>query len=388
MGSRSERVLTVVLLLLAVILAMFVSPDEGRDAFDPRASSLRATPSGTLGLFLLLDDLGIPVDRRLTPYADAGPLRGTLVLLAPHEDLSPREIDVLVDWIDGGGRLLYAARPEDPLLAAFGLILHPVSEDGDGSSGIAAMPSGPHRWTMETDAVYPFHWQFADTSPAMRRAGVTRLLETETDGIAALSITRGEGMILAWSDPAPIVNRSLPGSGAAAVFARLAADLASDGRTLYFDEYHHGFRGGGSPVQALTDFVSQTGAGRMSLQLALAGIGLLLLLGYRFGAPRPPPEVRRRSPLEHQLALAEAYRVGGARNTARRLLIAGAARRLGRPAPAAGSEVEFISRLTSGSAPPAEQARALLGEWQKGDRADLVTLAHQVDCLVKETGRP
>jgi hypothetical protein len=83
-------------------------------------------------------------------------------------------------------------------------------------------------------------------------------------------------------------------------------------------------------------------------------------------------------------ALAGAYRQAGAAQTARRLLMAGLARRLGRRVPReTRAEGELLQRLaahpTAGGA-----ARALEAEWKKGAGADLVALSRDVDRYLEE----
>jgi hypothetical protein len=118
------------------------------------------------------------------------------------------------------------------------------------------------------------------------------------------------------------------------------------------------------------------------------GILVLLLYARRFGSPLPDPRARRRSPLEHVEALAGAYRQAGAKRTARRLLVAGLARRLGRRPPrdeAAGAELldRLSAHATAG--PAAASARA---EWGKERDADLVSLTRDVDRILEQLRRP
>jgi hypothetical protein len=384
MGSRGQWALAGALLLLATILALLLSPAEKRSALDPRPSSFRATPQGSLALYLLFEELGFPVDRRLTPFVEADRLRGPLALLAPSQPLTPYEALALSEWVRDGGTLLYAASPDDGLLDTFGLVLRPVvrlSAD-PYARGSGAVATDGHRWTADTDSVQGFRRTFADTSAALTLHGAVPLLRADSGGVATLQIPWGEGTVLAWSDHLPLLNRTLSSSGAAPVFIRAAADLAA-GDTIIFAEYHHGFRGGGSPARAVTAFAG-TAAGRMSLQLLVVALGVLLLHGRRFGAPHADRTVPRRSPLEHQQALAEAYRQGGARDTARRLTLAGAVRRLGAGRHRSDTGHHMISRLATRTGATGESARKLLAEWEKGDEADLVTLAQQADRLVRE----
>jgi hypothetical protein len=201
-----------------------------------------------------------------------------------------------------------------------------------------------------------------------------------------LDFRLGKGRVIAWADAYPLVNHTLKNSRAAILFARTAADAAG-GRTLWFDEYHHGFSEGGGTLAGATRFIARQAAGHAVLQITVAVLGLLLLFGRRFGAPLPPPPARRRSPLEHVEALAGAYRQARAAQTARRLLLAGLARRLGRRVPhQPQAEQELLQRLvahpTAGDA-----ARALEAEWKKGAGADLVALSRDVDRYLEEVIR-
>jgi hypothetical protein len=192
--------------------------------------------------------------------------------------------------------------------------------------------------------------------------------------------------VVAWSDPEPLTNDRLRTSGAAVALVRAAAAGAGPRGTVWIDEYHHGYRDGGSAVGGTLRFMRDRPWGHATLQWLLVALGTLLLFGRRFGAPLQPPPARRRSPLEHVEALAGAYRQGGARRTARRLLLAGLARRMGRRVPREGTERELLERLTV-HATAGDAARALRDEWKKGDGADLVTLSRNVDRILEETRR-
>jgi hypothetical protein len=372
--NRRQLALVVVLVAMVALLSLLVAPDADRGGIDPRPSSFRAADPGTLALFLVLDELGIPVERRLTSWIEGEPLDGPLVLLAPSQPLTPLEVDSLLAWVEAGGALIYAARPGDPLLEALGLVLVPLP---DTILEPRARPR-PHPWTEGTREVRGFRWLFADTSQALADRAATPLLVLPGGGVVALTERRGEGQVVAWSDPRPLDNGRLRESGAAVFFARVATGLAGEGGRLGFDEFHHGYRAGIGVVRSTLRFLRDTGPGRMALQIGVAALGLLVLAGRRFGTPYPPAEARRRSPLEHVEALAGAYRQGGARTVARHQVVAGLARRIGRAPPPAGAEAVWLATLAARL--PA--AGALLDEWNRGERADLVTLAGLADRLV------
>jgi len=190
----------------------------------------------------------------------------------------------------------------------------------------------------------------------------------------------GGGHVIAWSDASPLTNHWLRDGGAGLLFAREAARALSGGRVLEFDEYHQGYREGAGPLTALLGFL-RTGPGHAALQGAVALLLLLVLSARRFGAPVPELPARRRSPLEHVSALAEAYRRAGARRTARTRLAQGLYRRLGLRLPGTREPglPAGIERWASGS--------ELETVWNRGEDGDLVSLAAAVDEVIREVRR-
>ena len=392
MRSRRDHVLLAVLAALILLLAGIADSRKTEGEGDPRPSTFLSGERGARALRLVLEEAGLPTRQRLTPLADADSISGPLAMLAPTREPTPAELRRLAAWVHGGGTLLYVAREGDPTLDTLGLALRSLAPDSlsgfeelmwEGATATAT--DAP--LAAGTATVQGFRRAFADTSRALAGGRFTSLL-TSGGRPVALLLPLGKGRVVAWSDPAPFVNESLRASGAAPLFVRAAAGGREGRRPVVFDEYHHGFAGGGSAVRGTLRFLARDRLGRVALQLALAGVGLLLLAGRRFGAPLPPPPARRRSPLEHVEALAGAYRQGGARKTARRLLLAGLARRLGRRQTPAGGEEELVRSLAHRLPVQSEAARRREEEWQKGDRADLVALARDIDHLLEEVRSP
>lgn len=390
MGSRRDTILAGILIALVIGLALLAPGSQG-GAADPRPTTFRNGPHGTRALYLALEELNIPVDRRLSAYVDADSLTGPLVLLAPSESPTPAELRALARWIEGGGTLLYAARNGDATLDTLGLALQDLAPDSlrgwnRGSwRGVVAAPH-PHRWTEGVQGVPGVRFAFADSSRALRTGPTTPLLVAPGGQVVAAEVPRGRGRVIVWSDPAPLGNAVLrEDPDAAVLFARAAADV---GGTVRFDEYHHGYRGDGSVIAATLRFLRDTRPGHAALQLAAAGLGLLFLLGRRFGSPMAPAPARRRSPLEHVEALAGAYRQAGARRTARRLVLAGLARRLRYPPPVEGAEAEFLDRLAARLPAGRDAAQALRAEWDRGAQGELTEFARLADRLITQTTHP
>jgi hypothetical protein len=97
---------------------------------------------------------------------------------------------------------------------------------------------------------------------------------------------------------------------------------------LVFDEYHQGYGDQPGTMRGIITYLSRTSSGHLVLQLAGAGLLLLLAVGPRLLPPRAAERIERRSPLEHVDALARAYRAVGATRTATMRLVHGVRRRV------------------------------------------------------------
>jgi Domain of unknown function (DUF4350) len=392
-GSRNEKAIAGGLLALVLALGLLAAPDDRYSENDWRLSTHRVSPNGGRALYLALEELGVKVAQGSRDWVFTDSLPPVMAVLDPSVAPAPEEVASLVEWLGRGGTLLYVAG-RGMLADSLGLVLEPVLPDSVPLfgqplwEGAAARPAG-HLLAAGSEGVEGFRQAFADSSRALRSRGAERILVLEETGEAvAVRFAVGRGTVVAFADAWPFGNRRLRESGAALVFARAATEATAGGGTLVFDEYHHGYRDGGSVPAGMAKFLRESPAGHALLQLAFAGLLALLLAGRRFGAPEPAPPARRRSPLEHVEALAGAYRQAGARRTARRLLMAGAARRLGRRPPRGEQgEGELLARLaahpTAGDAAAAARA-----EWQKGASADLVALSRTLDTLLDEVKRP
>jgi len=383
-NSRRDVLILVAILVGVVLLTLLAGGGSGAGpgGSDRRASTYLATPHGTRALRDVLVELKIPSDRRLQAYVDADSLAGPLVLLAPSANPSPGELHGLAAWVRGGGTLLYAAgMGEDEVGDSLGIATTYIAGGVAGEGAVATAEPGP--LTEGVTTVDGFRFGFESGTPGMRNA---KVLASSGGYPVVIDYRLGRGRVIAWADALPLTNTRLKSSHAAELFARTAVDAAG-GRTLWFDEYHHGFKSGGSVVRGTARFLASERAGHAALQVMAAILGVLLLVGRRFGRPLPSPPARRRSPLEHVEALAGAYRQAGARDTARRLLLAGMARRLGRRTPhTPAAEAELLRRLSSHPT-AGEAARVLEAEWRKGRSADLVALSRDVDRYLDEVSR-
>jgi hypothetical protein len=155
------------------------------------------------------------------------------------------------------------------------------------------------------------------------------------DGSAAVGFPLGRGRVAVIADPDLLRNDVVRvcrwGADVAAV--RVLEYVSADGPggrrdRLVFDEYHQGFGDQPGTMRGIFRYLGRTASGHLVLQLAGAGLVLLLAVGPRLLTPRPTERIERRSPLEHVDALARAYRMVGASRTATSRLLHGVRRRV------------------------------------------------------------
>jgi hypothetical protein len=108
--ARNFVVLTVAITVVSIVwacISLTESPDSGglgRDSYGTRAHGQR-------GLFEVLSELGIPVERSLAPPTAVVGRQATLALWRPQPDLvqvEPAYLAALAAWVNDGGRVVVA----------------------------------------------------------------------------------------------------------------------------------------------------------------------------------------------------------------------------------------------------------------------------------------
>ncbi len=135
----------------------------------------------------------------------------------------------------------------------------------------------------------------------------------DQDGAILADFKYGEGRLVFLSDPFVVSNRGI-GQGAN---LRLALNLIESmkkreegkGRTIFFDEYHHGFRAAGNP---LVSYFRGTPMPWLLLHAATLSLILVYTFGRRFARPLPLSRIDRNSPLEFVDSMANLHRLARA----------------------------------------------------------------------------
>ena len=344
----------------AIIIVALLTPEQtGGRSGDSRLSSRSTEPQGGAALFELAGRLGWRTSERLTDTVPSGDTASVQMILDPAIPLTAIETHQVLDRVRRGAGLLYVLGDEGAMPESLGLGTRrgqPGSVIGTaalqvGTPGRLVAPdtaSCPRRGEGFLTAGLPF-WPDGETFiRAIRWRGAppegARTLATvaiETDSAeriraAAVGFPLGNGRVVVAADPDLFRNDVLRvcrwGADVAAV--RMLEFLSESGpggaqRTQFvFDEYHQGHGDQPGTIRGIINYLGRTPSGHVVLQLAGAGLVLLLAVGPRLLVPRASERIERRSPLEHVDALARAYRAVGATRTATSRLVHGVRRRV------------------------------------------------------------
>jgi hypothetical protein len=320
-----------------VFAALLFAPrhDVGDD--DATLSSYVAHPAGARGLYEVLARLGFSVERRLRPMREPLAARAVYVVLDPPVALTAIEVHHLLEAVRQGAGLLVVPNLGSRL--ADSLALRRIPE-----ARARRAPDSVRMELRDTTTLRARRWlRHVLRRPVGERDSAV-VFEPGADVVVFESFesTRGRepvivglpfgrGRVLAAAEPDLFANEVLRSGNAGVRVLRMVEWLVGvdRSRSLVFDEYHHGFGGHANIAGATRRALIGTGAGRTLLQVALAGVVLLLALGVRPVRPRERARIERRSALEHVGALARAYAAVQARAQATRLLVRGLRRRHG-----------------------------------------------------------
>jgi hypothetical protein len=307
------------LLLVVVVLAIFVGTNaqsQGRSG-----SALDSTSGGTATFRALLEGLGaqtvIVQGERFSPR-DSGV--SVLFMLGATEFVNDTDAVAVKTFLQGGGTLVVGTDlglTESAVLRAYGVGM------GDGTSAarfdassVIAATAGAAKISIDRGRILTLSDRW---SPVMRSEGRT---------LAAMT-REGAGTLIVVGSLAPFVNQFLPVADNGRFALALAAAGFGSGRSIGFDEYHHGAH----PSAELMAVLERTWLGRAML---LAGALVFVYLwwsGRRFGAPLPADPRPPRSSLEYIHGFAGLLRRSGrdeiARERLRRDLRLGLATRYG-----------------------------------------------------------
>jgi len=290
MSTRHIIYLLLAIAAVTVASALIHQSDAGKDRTET-SSTYSTHPKGCKALYLLLENLQLPVDRFRQPFRGLGNAEGALIVIDPHTVPFEREdVAKLEEWVKKGNRLVVfqgsprgsrektgkdkahdevsgsGSRTDGSSLARrFGLRVRDTKADGRSACAVS---------TPQLEQV-----QVLDVSDATRWEKPPEgwdILVADAAGplVVAKRLARGE--ILAIADPTIVQNRFLgEAQNARLVIALVGRDR--ERRTIFFDEYHHGH-------MFQESFWHYTAASVFAWILLQSAVGLMLFIYSRRAA--------------------------------------------------------------------------------------------------------
>ena len=320
-ARRIDPLYVVATILTIAVLGLAVLVGANAQGQRRTASVFDQTSGGASDLRALVEALGartvILQGERFAPRESGA---SVVFLLGATEFVDEEDVTAARAFLQNGGTLVVATDAgfaETALLRAFGADLsgRALSSEYDTTSVLAA-PARANRIVLDRGATLGLGDRW---SPVARVGEQT---------VAAMT-REGRGTVVLVSSLAPFVN-ALLGEGDNSRFAlSLAASGFGAGRSVGFDEYHHGAH----PSPELLAVLERTWLGRALLVVAGIVFVYLLWSGRRFGPPLPADPRPPRSSLDYVRGFAGLVRRSGrdeiARDRLRRDLRVGLAARYG-----------------------------------------------------------
>jgi len=277
--------------LLAAVAVVLILAQNGTQQDSPEHSSKSDGPNGTSALVLYAAALGHPTRTIDFSFGLPDP-PATLFVFNPSAHFSASDTSTLVNWVQGGGTLVYADDRLDTRLAV-AFDLH--KSRAVPANGRAATPAL---------AGVNFITDNSFAEPLIPTANQAVLVAFSEDRALAVEEKIGQGRVIALAVPEVLCNSYLE----TADNGRFAADLVNlSPGPVAFDEYHHGDLAG-----AAGDWTKQP----LGVALTWAAIAIffgLLLRGRAFGPRLPPAGAGSRSAAEYAAAVGHLLRQAGGR---------------------------------------------------------------------------
>jgi hypothetical protein len=299
-----------IVLILAALIAINVFRKRGAPARSPQATNVEYTSystgeRGTKALYLLLEKLGYKPRRLRVPHLTATRAEGLAIVLVPgRPSIDRTDVERLLEWVRQGNTLLFAPNEyEDQLAGSLGIKLH---RGRSLETSIA-----PFAFTNLTVGIQRLVVRSGDRV-VTERMDVLQHFRDSVGGVV-VSLREGAGTVVVLSDPYLMTNAGLPEGDNLTLLTNILFSYA-DAKTVYFDEYHHGFE----RRPTLLHLFRSTSLGWALLQVAAAVVLLMYSRGRRFGRPKPPRtrgEAHRLS-VEYVTSLAGIYRTAQASSVA------------------------------------------------------------------------
>lgn len=302
----------------AALMQSLNSSPATSGAADLRLSSSNAGPYGARAVYLWMRGMGYPTRSFRRPLTDLDQDVSALMLLDPTQEVTEAQADALFEWLEEG-RVLFVAPGLSAQLqfrleewVSFELDdTFPADVPGDR---VVLDDSGrfeDRRWryreaTPDERGMFPypirdvaFQWDARVADPAGERAV---LFARDGLGLVAELYVNG-GVVVVFADEEMLSNRGLPKAQNVELLASLVEDWIAPGTEVWFDDYHHGERAGGS----MAAYLARRRPGLLAAVLLVTGVFVVLRFGRSLLTVPDRARFRRRRPAEFVEALGTLY---------------------------------------------------------------------------------
>ena len=247
----------ILLILSCVVISAFLTLLMGSDGTSARLfvpSTFSAGPGGCKALYLLMEELHVPVARLRKPFTGLSSGSSVLIVVEPWQvQLTPREISKLKQWVEEGNRLLIfegGASPRPKEWTFFSAAESKITSVGKVQNSLARKlglraKRFPYssRTTLEISSPRLFGVNTLSISNATRWGAPPKewtVIAADSAGPAIVSKNLGKGEVWAVSDATMITNQSISLRQNVRLVPAVALERTRPDAVL-FDEYHHGY---------------------------------------------------------------------------------------------------------------------------------------------------
>jgi hypothetical protein len=317
-----------VLMVLLGAASYLVAPPAGNDL---RASTYSTRGDGAKAAFLLLKELGYPVERSFEPMSvlRADPAKTILVLASPAGRASAQDTRAMRTFLERGGIVVATGAGATFLPDMRSVVVRHVGV-GDPTRYRAVVKSALTREARELrieSEIYGLPSTSSSYVPVYLRASADSNdgdADTDPNAPGVLAARIGEGRVLWWIGSTPLLNHDINTSGHLELLLNTLGPPG--GRTILWDEYYHGYDRG------LLSYLASTHLPTAFAQLALIAAAAIFTFSRRRGPIRSLVVAPRASAMEFVDAMAALYQKARATSGAvettrarvRRLLITAA----------------------------------------------------------------
>jgi uncharacterized protein DUF4350 len=281
--------------LLLLCAVAFLTPAGGEDA-GVVPSTYSSGPGGARAAFLLLQQMGLPVERWENSPVDL-PAEGSgavLILANPVDKPNQAEHGALMRFVQTGGRVLVTGIITDDFFPPAYLLPQPTRTKPQTFDAIVPSAFTRHAERIELSPLAL--WGTLDDTQVPLYGDPRHPVVT--------SWKIGRGRILWWAGATPLTNARISDAENLNLLldaVGLGGDSADPPTRIYWDEYFHGERG------SLWGYVSNTPVAWGLAQLGLLCVAVLLTFGRSSGPLVPAARASRLWPLEFVDTLGALY---------------------------------------------------------------------------------